>query len=175
MAEVLLRHHAGLRGLDLVVSSAGFWVEGEPASREAVTVMAERGHDLSTHRSRVVTAELARSHDLVLALERELARRVLTLVDEAGFVARVHTLGGLAAGLAGCPAVSGDPRARARAVAARRRTGDLLGRGDDEVPDPHGQSLERHRRTLERIEELVIAVLDGLHGPGGGDGGPSVD
>lgn len=170
MTVALLVAEARRRGLAVSVSSAGFWVDGEPASAEAVRVMAERGLDITDHRSRVVTPELVRAHDLVVAAERELARRIITLVDEPDTVTRVHTLGGLVAGLdalddATRRRTAGDPTARAVAVARRRPAADLLGRGPDEIPDPHGRSLAVHRRTAERLAGLAAGLIEGLTRP----------
>ncbi|RMH79846.1 MAG: hypothetical protein D6683_05715 [Actinomyces sp.] len=170
MTVALVEAEARRRGLEVRASSAGFWVDGEPASGAAVRVMAERGLDISDHRSRVVTPELVRSHELVVAVERELARRVVTLVDEPDTVTRVHTLGGLVAGLEALDdatrrRTAGDPTARAAAVARRRPTADLLGQGPDEVPDPHGRSLAVHRRTAERLAALAAGLIEGLTRP----------
>lgn len=49
--------------------SAGTWaLEGLPASGHAVTVMAERGLDLSRHRSRAVSGTLLAATDLALCM-----------------------------------------------------------------------------------------------------------
>lgn len=51
------------------VDSAGLWAEdGLPASRFAVTAMAERGYDLSEHRSQSVTPDLVAQADLILGM-----------------------------------------------------------------------------------------------------------
>ena len=52
------------------VGSAGTWaVDGEPASRNSQEVVSRRGLDISQHRSRMVTAELLESYDLILTME----------------------------------------------------------------------------------------------------------
>lgn len=71
MAEGLLNariHRAGDDG-KLVARSAGTWaLENQPASGHAITVMAERGIDISQHRGRTVTREDLTSADAVLVM-----------------------------------------------------------------------------------------------------------
>jgi protein-tyrosine-phosphatase len=56
---------------DWQVASAGVWtVDGRPASAHAVEVMAQRGIDLSAHRSCNITREMMSQADLVLAMTR---------------------------------------------------------------------------------------------------------
>ncbi len=73
MAEVLLQARLARDGTrqDWQVGSAGVWtVDGRPASEHAVGVMAQRGIDLSAHRSRNITREMMSQADLVLAMTR---------------------------------------------------------------------------------------------------------
>ncbi len=70
MAEAIARRVAAERGVtDVVISSAGTgaW-DGSGASEGALLVGLERSVDLSTHRSRLLTTELVRAADLVLAM-----------------------------------------------------------------------------------------------------------
>lgn len=54
---------------DLVFASAGVAaLPGEPASREAVTALAEMGIDLNRHRANLLTPEAVRQADLVLTM-----------------------------------------------------------------------------------------------------------
>lgn len=70
MAEALLRHQMAQEGLDdWEVASAGTWtMDGVPASRYAIEVMARRDLDLSLHRSREVNRRLLEEADLVLVM-----------------------------------------------------------------------------------------------------------
>jgi protein-tyrosine-phosphatase len=53
------------------VESAGTWAQAnQPAPMEVLQVMAKRGLDLKTHRSRVVSAEILGQFDLILTMER---------------------------------------------------------------------------------------------------------
>jgi protein-tyrosine-phosphatase len=72
-AAVLARDlaSAGVR-----VESAGFIGPGRPCPAEAVTVAAQRGIDLSAHRSTLLTAECLRSADLVVVMDAAQARAV---------------------------------------------------------------------------------------------------
>ncbi|MFL5516861.1 MAG: low molecular weight phosphotyrosine protein phosphatase, partial [Gemmatimonadales bacterium] len=70
MAEALMREALAARGLDQVtVSSAGIgaW-DGAPASEGAYLVGLEHGLDLSEHRARMLTPDIARGADLILVM-----------------------------------------------------------------------------------------------------------
>ena len=74
MAEGLLRQQLAQQGLDprYDVASAGTWgVDGRPASENAVTVMAERGIDISAHRARTITGGDVVDADLILVMSRQ--------------------------------------------------------------------------------------------------------
>jgi protein-tyrosine phosphatase len=91
MAEALMREALAARGLDQVtVSSAGIgaW-DGAPASEGAYLVGLEHGLDLSEHRARLLTREIARGADLILVMSgHHLAR-----VTELGCEEKAHLLG----------------------------------------------------------------------------------
>ena len=61
MAEVLLRRHLERAGVDATVSSAGLYEGGVPATDHGVAAMADRGLDLSAHRSRQLDADMLRA------------------------------------------------------------------------------------------------------------------
>lgn len=71
VAEGLLRDRLSRNGLaDWTVASSGTWAQLERgASRNSVAVMQEHGHDISAHRSRMVTEEHLSQADLVLCME----------------------------------------------------------------------------------------------------------
>jgi protein-tyrosine-phosphatase len=73
MAEVLLIDQIKRKGLDPAlwqVESAGTWAhDGYPASRNSETVMKERGLDLSSHTSRIITPDMMAQFKLILAME----------------------------------------------------------------------------------------------------------
>src|SRR5436305_6228267 len=77
MAEAFLRNRLEERSVDVDVGSAGLRLVGEPASANGVDVLAERGLDLSAHRSRIVDRELLEDTDLALAMAREHLREAV--------------------------------------------------------------------------------------------------
>lgn len=77
-------------GWDLEVQSAGTGAfPGDRAAEHAVTVMHERGLDLSTHRSQVVPE--GKSFDLVLTMTR--SHRDAILACQPALAGRVFTIG----------------------------------------------------------------------------------
>ena len=81
MAEAVARSVAAERGLnDVTFGSAGVSaMEGSSASDGALLVAMERGLDLSRHRSRLLTRELAAESDLILAMGEAHAARAAAL------------------------------------------------------------------------------------------------
>lgn len=73
MAEALFKRRLADAQFDpsgWEVESAGTWAtEGQPAAREAVAAMAQRGIDLTHHRSQRVTAALLSRFNLILTME----------------------------------------------------------------------------------------------------------
>lgn len=80
MAEGLARAHLAAAGhADWGVSSAGTWaLDGRAASEFSLQLLAERGVDLSGHRSRALTDELMAGADLVLVMTRDHKEAVQT-------------------------------------------------------------------------------------------------
>lgn len=75
-----------------VVESAGIAaLEGSPADPLAVALMQERCIDLSAHRARQLTPELASAFDLILVMEKRHERAVEQIFPPAR--GRVHCLG----------------------------------------------------------------------------------
>jgi protein-tyrosine phosphatase len=92
MAEVLLRARLQARKPDAVVESAGIAaLVGKPADPIAAALMSERGLDLSGHRARQLTPELARRFELVLVMEAGHQREVEATIP--ALRGRVHRLG----------------------------------------------------------------------------------
>lgn len=85
MAMGLLRHRLAQDSLasEVTVSSAGVWgLDGQPASRPGVEVLAERGVDISGHRARTVTEEDLVRADLVLVMEEAHRRSLFYLAPQ---------------------------------------------------------------------------------------------
>jgi protein-tyrosine phosphatase len=161
MAEAFLRHRLGGRRVDVHVASAGLRLVGEPASANGVDVLAERGLDLSAHRSRILDGELLESTDLALAMSREhLREAVLALPDIwpraftlKELVRRGETIGRRAPG-------ESIEAWLARAHSGRNRA-DLLGSSsDDDVDDPMGLSRSAYEKTADELADLVDRLVD---------------
>jgi len=94
MAEGLFRAHGGEEKTGLTAASAGlFTQDGMPASQNAVAAAAELGADITAHRSRMLTPELARDarylvcmtgahYDRLCELFPDCADKVFTLLPE---------------------------------------------------------------------------------------------
>jgi protein-tyrosine-phosphatase len=160
MAEALLRHRLGERGVDAHVHSAGLRLVGEPASANGVDVMAERGIDLSAHRSRIVDRQLLEHADLVLAMAREHLREgVLAAPDTWG---RAFTLKELVRrGEIIGPRAPGESLEAwlARAHSGRNRTELLGASADDDVDDPIGMSRSAYEQTADELTDLVDRLV----------------
>lgn len=163
MAEVMLRHRLEERGIAAEVASAGFVTQDRPASTPAVELLAGRGMDLRTHRSRRITVDHLGDPDLVLCMERMHVREIAVLERDA--FARTFTLPDLAR-----RAEAHGPRREGEGVrqwlariAVGRRPTDVLGvAADDEVPDPYGRPAAAYRRTAETLDELLDVVVSHL-------------
>lgn len=106
LAAALMQRALGERGVtDVEVTSAGTgaW-DGAPVSEGAYLVGLERGLDLSGHRARLLTRELADQADLILTMARHHRARV----DELGGGGYVFVLGEFA-GREGDEAEVSDP------------------------------------------------------------------
>lgn len=101
MAEALFRAQLKKERSDWkewIVDSAGTWAEdGEMATRNSRVVMAERGLDISSHRSQTVSEEMLQNYDLILTMEHghkealqvefpQFAHRVFLLSEMSGAV-----------------------------------------------------------------------------------------
>lgn len=82
MAEAIAR---AIAGASVLVESAGTEAgEGLPATKDAVTVMSERGADITSHRSRSLESIDVSQFDLVFAMTPLIGERVRRLgVDAA--------------------------------------------------------------------------------------------
>jgi protein-tyrosine-phosphatase len=106
MAEAILRRKLQERGVDGVeVASAGTgaW-DGAPASEGAYLVALEHGLDLSAHRARLLTRDMAAAAGTVLTMARHHRARL----EQLGVSATAHLLGEYA-GRAGAGAEVRDP------------------------------------------------------------------
>lgn len=118
MAEVLLQARLArdpARTAWRVASAGVYAAEGLPASAHSVTVMRDRGLDLSRHRSRRVTREQVAQADLILGMTPHHVEALrLAFPTEAG---RVHLLAAMAGKSHGVEDPYGKPLATYRSVA----------------------------------------------------------
>jgi protein-tyrosine phosphatase len=91
MAEGLLRQRLLEEGLDTHyrVLSAGVWaVDDNPASANAIAVMAEQGIDITDHIAHTITANDVAEADLILVMAQEHAQVIRNTWPQYGW--RVH-------------------------------------------------------------------------------------
>lgn len=93
----------GSDGVEVQSAGTGAW-EGAPASEGAYLVALEHGLDLSEHRAKLLTRDLVKQADIILAMARHHRQRA----QELGGEGRTHLLGEYA-GLQGKDAEVGDP------------------------------------------------------------------
>ena len=126
MAEALMRAELKRRGISAAVASAGLAAGGEPAADNAVTAMAEWGLDITRHRSRPLTAEMAKAAD-VLAVMTEEHRRLLLAAGLSPD--KIRVLGG------------GIPDPYGGDMETYRRTRDALQKAVEALADTLGGDL----------------------------------
>ncbi len=161
MAEAFLSYQMAARGIPGHVSSAGLFKDGQPASPHGVTVLARKGHDLTRHASRVMTAEMLHSADLVIGMERMHVREAVVLANDVA--PRVFTLKELVRrGAAVGPRRPAETvEAWLARVADGRRPADHLGASPaDDVADPIGRPIEHYERTAGELDALVEQLSD---------------
>jgi protein-tyrosine phosphatase len=162
MAEALLRNLIATHRVPARVTSAGLYPSGAPATPDAVAEMADRGLDLSTHRSRQIDHDILGRADLVVTMTREHVREVA--VGDVAFLVKTFTLKEIVAlGEAAGPRRPGEATAlwMARLAASRRRE-SLLGVGHDDaydVEDPIGGTRAQYRATAAELEDLLTRMV----------------
>lgn len=143
------------------VGSAGLRFTGEPASANGVDVLAERGLDLSAHRSRIFDRQLLESTDLALAMAREHLREAVLAcpaIWPSAFTLKELVRRGEMIGVR-APGESIDAWL-ARAGQGRNRA-DLLGSSaDDDVEDPIGLSRSDYAKTADELTDLIDRLVD---------------
>ena len=161
MAEAFLRRRLNALGIEARVHSAGVIRGNEPASAPGVEVLAGRGLDISSHRSRTMSRQLLAEADLVVGMAREHVREAVLAVPDLW--ARAFTLKELVRrGEEAGPRAPGESLESwlARAHGDRAKA-DLLGQSDDDdVYDPLGSPKDTYARTADEISGLVDRLVD---------------
>lgn len=145
--------------------SAGLLEGGHPASDQGVRVLAERGIDASTHRSRPMTGADLRSADLIIGMAREHVRAAVVQAREVW--PRTFTLKELVRrGDSVGPRRPGQGLAEWLAVVHEgRTTAELMGDSpDDDVADPIGQPRPAYERMVADLDELIGRMVHLLWG-----------
>jgi protein-tyrosine-phosphatase len=129
MAEGILRQLlAGTPGV--TVSSAGTHaLIGNPATEFAIIAAAENGIDISSHRARLVGAELVRESSLIFCMELFQVESVLEF----------------------------DPSAGTKTFSLADFAGD--GKMLEKIPDPYGCSLREYRSCFSDIDRCIRNFL----------------
>ncbi len=159
MAEGLLGHVLAEAGSGVWASSAGtHGGMGSGATRHAVEVLADRGIDISGHRSRLLTPALIDSADLIVAMTR-VHESTIAAIDQsarsrtylAGEVARLGTAVG---------PLSSDATLRDWASMLHGARGGHMttGRLADEVPDPYGFD----RTVYDDLADRLAGVCESM-------------
>lgn len=156
MAEFLFRRVMGqARGatLDVDATSAGISVrdEGMPASEHARNVMAERGIDLSSHRTRQLTPEMIAESDLVLTMTEGHKGWILDRIPESK--GKVYTLLEYITARRGASSrIQGEPGGKACHCPVL------------DISDPYGLNVEKYRECLRELEDAVDGLARALLG-----------
>lgn len=142
------------------MTSAGRLDDGNPAAQHSVHLLAQRGVDLSGHRSRTITADAVRAADLVLGMAREHVRDAVVMVPGAfpksftlkELVRRGESLG---------PRHGDEPLAMYLARAHAGRTSrDLLGDSPaDDVADPIGLPRSAYEQMMAELQNLLDRLI----------------
>ncbi len=158
MAEVLFAHMAP----EAEVSSAGTmdW-SGQPAHDYAIAAMAERGLDLSAHRSRRLSEYLVDESDLIVAMTRNhgwaVAARSEAKAAATFLPAELSRLAEQVGNRNGSDAQAWVGRLHTQR--GTQTSSRFIGRAADEIPDPIGEALPCFREVADRLErELAPAA-----------------
>lgn len=134
-AEFALRR--ALPGHGFEIRSAGFIGPDRRSPERAQAAAQTLGIDLGPHRSRLITTQMLREHDLVVVMET--GQRTQLLTNHRVPDAQILLLGDL------------DPEP------IETRT----------IPDPYAGSLEDFTRCYERVQRCIEALAGALGGPRG--------
>jgi protein-tyrosine phosphatase len=159
MAEAFLQRDVDALGVDVHVSSAGTVRDGLAAAEEVVELLDKRGLDLELHRSRLVTADLLASSDLILGMTRDHVREA-ALRDFDCF-ARSFTLKEIVRrGSAIGPRHRDEPlESWIERASGGREPRDYLFADDDDIEDPIGRRFSFFKKTATEIEGLTTSLV----------------
>jgi protein-tyrosine phosphatase len=160
MAQALLSDRLAGLGQAAIVRSGGMLVDGEPPRPEAITAMAGYGLDITSHRSRRVTADDLDRADLTLAMARENLR--YAVVAAPAIWPRAFTLPELVRrGAAIGRRLPEESLADwlARVHDGRDRAALLGDSADDDVADPTGGPQRGYTETAAILSSLADELV----------------
>lgn len=161
MAEALLADRLDRLGVDARVSSAGLLFDGRAAEPEAVDAMADLGLDISAHRSRRLTPELAAHADVVIGMELRHIREAC--VSAGSPLDHTYTLPELVGRGEATGPRSGDlDRWLARVGEGRTPSMLMRSRPELEVADPMGGSARAFRSCAAELTQLTDRLVSVL-------------
>jgi protein-tyrosine phosphatase len=167
MAEGFLRDALGRRlgeGAPGVSSAGTAGWEGSPAMPDSVDAAREFDVDISEHRGRRLTIQMAREADLLLCMSTEHRDAIGSAASD--LMARAFTLKELVRLLDAQPGSEAEGLvAKLDAADAARRSGAAPRSRDDDVADPLGQPPEAYRAIAWELHEWIGRLVDGLYGP----------
>ena len=166
LGEVIARDALARAGLEMTVGSAGTMAEEGLPPTDATEFLAKRmGFDLSEHESRLVDEEMVADASLVICMER--AHVVAICSEWPDAYPRTFTLKDLARRAATTHRHPSEPLDHWLVrLGEDRVASEMLGRSlRDDVADPVGRSLRRHRKAAEEITSLLDIVIEQLNPP----------
>lgn len=159
-AEGLLRDRLSAIGVDAQVRSAGVLEGGVPASSGSVDVLARRGIDLTSHRSRTMSRRELGGADLIIGMAREHVREAAALMPEVWprtFTLKELVRRGEQVGIRRPDEEVVDWLGRA---GSGRSPSELLGHSvADDVADPYGQSLPNYERMISELDHYIDRLV----------------
>jgi protein-tyrosine phosphatase len=160
MAEGLLRERLRERGVNATVSSAGISFDGRAATDEAIEIAAKYNVDITDHRSRVMTSDLVRDADLIIAMQRMHAREAIVLGD--ALLPRTFTLKELVrrGKLIGRRRSGESVTEWLQRAGAGRRPMELMGESaDDDVADPYLGTARAYADCIAELDTLIQELV----------------
>lgn len=136
-------------------ASAGFMRSGRASSNDLVKVMAKRGIDVTSHRSRTLTTEILEGADLVLVMESQHIQNIA--IDSPDHFGKSIPLIEASQRLGGREATVPEFVAELR----DRDAMSYLGKEWD-VDDPFGRGLRAYKKMVPLMDDLVNTVLMAL-------------
>lgn len=152
-------------GLATVTSAGTQAAAGTTMDDRSVVELSLRGVDSARFSSRRISRSLLADSDIVLGMERDHVKAILTQWPEG--LHRTFALGGFAHILTTMeraedsvqPTIQAGWRALVRSAAMSR---GLASGTNHDIADPHNDSVTFYQSTMARIEEVVDATVFGL-------------